>query len=93
MNAMQGGNTLLMVSADDLREFAFAIMDEARRMAEEAEKEEKFLTEKEVCKLLNVTHTTLWRWNNKGWLRSRGFGRRRMWAQSDIDRLMKETNK
>lgn len=89
---MESDATILLISASDLREFAFAILDEAKKMAEEAEKKrkEKLLTENEVCKLLDVTHTTLWRWNRDGYLSMRKIGRRNMWAQSDIDRLTKE---
>ena len=90
LTAMQGSNTLLIVSSDDLKEFAFSIIEEAKKMAMESERKEKYLTEAEVCKILNVTHTTLWRWNKKGDLKSRKIGRRKMWALSEIENLMKE---
>ena len=90
---MEGGNTLLMVSASDLKEFAMSLIDEVRNQAMEREKKDIFLTESEVCEKLNVTHTTLWRWNKKGYLRSHKMGRRTLWKQSEIELMMEGNNK
>ena len=85
---MEGGNTLLMVSANDLKEFAESIFERAFIHARETEKEEVLLTEDEVQKILNVTHSTLWRWNNTGYLHYQKAGRRNLWKKSDIEKLM-----
>lgn len=83
-----GANTLLMVSAGDLREFALALMEEARSQAEEAKQSEVYLSEKEACELLNVGHTTLWRWDRKGYLRAQKVGRRKLYRQSEIEKIL-----
>lgn len=79
---------MLMVTANDLKEFAMSLMEEARKIAQEEREKEAYLTETEVCKLLNVTHTTLWRWNKNGTLPSCKMGRRTIWRKSDIDKFM-----
>ena len=88
-----GANTLLMVSASDLREFALALMEEARSQAEEAKEAETYLTEKEACELLSVGHTTLWRWDRKGYLRAQKVGRRKLYRRGDIEKLIAREGK
>ena len=86
------GNTLLVISKDDLeRAFEDAMTSFMEKMATEmkAKKDDEvLLTENEVQQLLNVTHATLWRWNCKGILHNVKIGRKVMWRQSDINRML-----
>lgn len=83
-----GADTLLMVSASDLREFAWVLIEEARSQAEEAKEAETYLSEKEACELLNVGHTTLWRWGRNGYLCPQKVGRRKLYRKSDIEKIL-----
>ena len=88
---MEGGNTLLMVNANDLKEFALSLIEETRNQKQERERE-KFLSENEVCERINVTHATLWRWNKSGFLHTYKIGRKCFWKESDIEKLIEGSN-
>ncbi len=77
-----------MISGEELRLFVREILDEAMAAAREAQHTETYLDEGEVMKRLNVTHSTLWRWNNTGYLKTVKVGRKNLWRESDITRLM-----
>ena len=73
------------VTLADLREFVSEMV--AKTAAKPVEKEEKFLSVDEVCKILHVSSNTLWRWNKSKYLCSVKIGRTPMYKQSDIDNL------
>ena len=54
-------NTLLVISAADLKEFALELMDEFVNSSKNDNNTEKYLTTAEVMKMLNVSEPTLWR--------------------------------
>ena len=85
------GHTLLMLSEEDLgnviEKHLKAFFDKYMKEWEQ-EKPESYLTEIEVQQLLGVTHATLWRWHGQGYLRHVKVGRRCLWKQSDIDKLL-----
>lgn len=81
-----GTDTLFIVSACDLREFALALIADATA---KPAAEEKFLTANEVCESLNVSASTLWRWGKSGYLVPKKVGRTSMYRQSDITNLFK----
>ena len=87
-----GGNTLLMMNESDLEKvferLFTAYFDKMTRERESEKHDEVLLSETEVQKMLNVTHATLWRWNNTGYLHNVKIGRRCLWRKSDIDALM-----
>lgn len=90
-----GGNTLLMLNESDLekvfeRLFTTYFEKMTTMMDDSGKHDETLLTEAEVAKMLNVTHATLWRWNNNGYLRNVKIGRRCLWRKSDIDKLMNQ---
>ena len=72
-----------------------AITDEAAMKARQAVEEEyrkqqapeTYLTQTQVCKLLNVSVTTLWRWDQKDVLKPIKVGGLNRYKKSDIDRL------
>lgn len=96
MNIQQGmnGNTLIMANRDDLErafEKVLTTFMEKMTMEIEAKKtDEVLLTENEVQQRLNVTHATLWRWNKLGYLRNVKIGRRCMWKQSEIEKMLNQ---
>lgn len=82
-----------VVGREDLEAVINSIVDErmARffdRKKQEAEAD-TLLTPKEVCQLLNVNLTTLWRWHNEGYLTKVYIGNKPRYRRSDIDRILK----
>ncbi len=52
-------------------------------------KEETYLTAKEVEKHLDVSHSTLWRWDKDGYLKKIKVGNRVCYRHSDVERIKK----
>lgn len=90
-----GGTTLIAVDAADLktkmRELFREVVDEfqaERDAAAKARKEDAgLLTVAEVCNVLHVCKTTLWRWNNNGLLPVVKIGSKAYYRMSDVERL------
>lgn len=90
---MQAGvNISITVTPTDLKEFALAIIEEAKEMArvEKENKPEEYLTPQEVAKICGVTNNTLWRWNRGGYLCTVKLGRKNFYQKSDIEKLREE---
>ena len=86
-----------VVGKDDLENIINGIVDErmARffdRKKQEAEAD-TLLKPKEVCQLLGVNLTTLWRWHNEGYLTKVYIGNKPRYRQSDIDRILMKGGK
>ena len=88
---------MLVVKPEDLRQFAKELIEEAQRSRFEEleqrrreEQEEKFFSTDEVKKIFEVCDTTLWSWHKHGLLKHRKFGKRNMYALSDIRRFMSD---
>ena len=47
------------------------------------------LTEEQVKKMLNVSHSTLWRWGNNEYLPAVSIGRKKTYRQSDVEKILK----
>ena len=84
---IESGNAVLMVSANDLKEFALQLIEEGKRLASSDAKDETYMTEAEVCKELGTTHTTLWRWKKSGYLKPVKVGKKNVWRQSEIIKI------
>lgn len=95
-NLIQSGESvMLIVKPDDLKLFADYLVERMHdaKLAEldqqkQAQQEEKFLSTDEVKKIFDVCDTTLWSWHKNGLLRHRKFGKRNMYALSDIRHFM-----
>ena len=93
-----GNNVMLVVSSNDLLRFADTIVqralenhaNEETQQRKEDEAEEKFLTRKEVKSIFDVCDSTLWSWHKHGLLCHRKFGRKCVYALSDIRRFMND---
>ena len=103
----QGNNQIvIMTTIADLREFALAIVEEteARRKksadaseTNEPGQEQKemptkdLLSAQEVCQILGVSNTTLWRWQKSGYLLPMLVGsgkvQRRRYKTKDVERI------
>lgn len=84
-----GANVNITVTPTDLKEFALAIIEEAKEMAR-AEKENNpgvLMAPPEVIKMLGVSLNTLWRWNRDGYLCTVKLGRKNFYRKSDVEKL------
>lgn len=64
-------NISINVNLNDLKAFARYIAEETRKEVEEqakVEAQDKQLTSKEAAQMLNVTASTLWRWEKENYL-------------------------
>ena len=96
----KGTSVMLVVSAQDLERFAQSILAKAEenqrantqnaKGEEPKEDEEKYLSAKEVQELFGICSSTLWSWNKNGLLRHHKFGKKNVYALSDIRRFMND---
>ena len=86
-------NMSITVTLAVLLEFGRFLIDESRQQFEQTiadEKAETYLKPKEVAQLLDCNPSTLWRWQRKNFLVPCKCGGKRMYRQSDIDKLLKK---
>lgn len=88
-----GANVSITVTADDLRVFLTEVAQEVmnkEKAAEAARNADETMTQKEVCKFLNVSKSTLWRWERDKYLLPTGrMGRSPQYLKSDVQRIKK----
>ena len=83
----------LVVNVADLKEFALAIMEEAKKEALAEKEPEKWLTRFECAKMFGISTNTLWRWQRDGYLVPNKVGRKNLYKLSEVEKLMNgETN-
>lgn len=75
------------VTVADLREFFDELVADCAEQ-KLREKEDKYLTAGEVCKILNVSYNTLWRWDKTKYLCSVKVGRTPMYKESDVNDIL-----
>lgn len=84
-------NFSVTVEASDLKHFADYLIDRTKKNLEEvvlSDKAESYPTVKQVSEMLNVNASTLWRWNQKGYLKHIEFGGGRRYKMSEVKALM-----
>ncbi len=81
-------NVSITVTPADLKEFALSLIEEAMKMGSRQKEPEKYLTQKEVAKMLGVSENTLWRWKRTNYLVPSKVGNSVYYRQSDIDALL-----
>ena len=88
-----GANVSITVTADDLRVFLAEVAQEVmnkEKAAEAARNADETMTQKEVCKFLNISKSTLWRWERDNYLLPAGrMGRSPQYLKSDVQRIKK----
>lgn len=82
-------NVTLSVNILDLKEWAVDLIENAKNDFQ-GERKEQYLTQKKVEDILNVTHSTLWRWNKTGYLERIRVGGKVRYRLSDIERILQE---
>lgn len=93
-------NTLLLVNAADLKGALMMLwsehteaMDKAVKASEKRRTEYPTLTRRDVMKILHVAGSTLWRWEQSGFLIPAKLGRKVLYRKTDIDRVLKKMKK
>lgn len=87
----ESGNITIAVSLVDLKQFAVEIIESTKRDLEEvviSDKAETYPTPKQVCKILNVDASTLWRWNKRGYLCPAMVGGKRRYKMSEVKAIL-----
>jgi len=86
-----GANVTLAISANDLRAWHKEVIEDTKKQLEESivsEKTETYLTAKQVCDMLNINVTTLWRWEKKKYLIPVKVGSERRFRLSDVKEIL-----
>lgn len=85
----------IVVSADDLKEFRLSIIEDVRTEIKNQvsrNDEKKSLTPKEVCQRLQITRSSLWRWEREKMLVPVRVGGKVRYRSSDIEKLLNGGN-
>ncbi len=81
----------IMLQMDDLRQVVTEIVEEVcakRGLNEKPSVDEgEWLTREEVCDMLHITYTTLWRKEQEGVVRKHKMGRRNLYSKKEIMEL------
>ena len=86
-----GNNITIAVSLSDLKQFAVDLIESTKRDLEEvviSDKAETYPTPKQVCEILNVDASTLWRWNKRGYLCPAMVGGKRRYKMSEVKAIL-----
>lgn len=86
-------NISITIELNDLLLFADHLIESAKKEWEAAitaKKAETYASPAEVSQLLHVDKSTLWRWGKTGYLLPVAIGGKRMYKQSDIDKILKK---
>lgn len=86
-NSSPKQTTMVIMNIDDLRE-AFKAWNQEQIEAN-APQEEIYITAKEAAKMLGVTLSTLWRWDNDKYLEKIKIGNKVRYRLSDVERMIK----
>jgi hypothetical protein len=81
----------IMLQMDDLRQVVTEIVEEVcakRGLNDKPSVDEgEWLTREEVCDMLHITYTTLWRKEQEGVVRKHKMGRRNLYSKKEIMEL------
>lgn len=76
-----------ILSKSELEEVLQRIIDETIEKHFSKEKEDRLLSINQVCAMLNVEKTTLWRWHKEGYLKKIYIGGKPRYKESDVNRI------
>ena len=84
-------NLTISVSLADLQAFHREVIADTKRELEDvviSDKAETYPSPKQVCEILGVDNSTLWRWKQKGYLVPIEIGQKRRYRMSDIKKIL-----
>lgn len=89
---MYMSGNFIMLNMDELRqvitEIVEGICDRNRQNEVPSVEEDEWLTRDEVCKMLHITYTTLWRKEEEGTITKHKMGRRNLYSKKEIESLL-----
>lgn len=89
LNFLQSNGSLnITINAEQLIEVINYTIQKSKSEFEQKQTIETYVTRKKAAELLNVTLSTLWRWNKENYLNPVEVGGKRRYKQSDIDRII-----
>lgn len=83
-------NLTISVKCSDLLEAFRSIIEENKILSEKitsSESTEIYLNEEEVCEILKVSHSTLWRWHKTLYLVPVNIGRKIRYKKSEVEEI------
>lgn len=81
-------NAFKALLAPLIKEVVLTTIEEQQQAQQQTETvEDAEVTPQEAARQLNVSVTTLWRWNNNGYLKNVKIGRMTYYRQSDLDAI------
>lgn len=86
---------MVTVKCSDLIEAFRLVVEETKLQREHVNSDqttETYLTEDEVKQMLNVSHSTLWRWQKQEYLSPVKIGRKNRYKKSEIEALINQKN-
>lgn len=86
---------MVTVKCSDLIEAIRIVVEETKLQREQANSDqptETYLTEDEVKQMLDVSHSTLWRWQKQVYLSPVKIGRKNRYRKSEIEALINKKN-
>ncbi len=90
----KGANIQVVLSAQDLRAFGLNLLSEyaaqEARKKEMEDAKEVYLTINQVCEMLHIDRSTLWRWQNEGYLSPINMMGRNRYSKAAITKIMEE---
>lgn len=87
---ISGDNIAVVVKLEDLIEFHRYLLESKLETQISENSQERYLTIKQVCSLISVDASTLWRWRRQGYINPVIIGRKRLYKESDVRRLISE---
>lgn len=84
-----GANALLVVTADDLRDFANQLIASTKRIVE-AQYKDVYYSVENLCALLHVSETTIYNYQRKGKLKPIKMEGRTLYARADVEKAMRD---
>lgn len=77
-----------LLTEEDLRLFAQEVAEATvKAFNDKNAPESNWLNAEQVCEVLNVDRSTLWRWDKEGYLTHYKFGKRVRYKETDVQRI------
>lgn len=81
------------ITLEQLAEAIKPLLQPQKTVSESAQSESDLLTREQVCKLLSINKTTLWKHTKSGKLKSLGLGNRVYYKKNEVLEAVKHLNK
>ena len=81
------------ITLEQLAEAIKPLLQPQKSVSESAQSESELLTREQVCKLLSINKTTLWKHTKSGKLKSLGLGNRVYYLKNEVLEAVKHLNR